>query len=59
MYYCLVNFFCFNYNSVINNCQSGPCQNGGTCYNAVNSYTCSCASGYQGSQSQTGKRMTF
>ena len=30
----------------INECDSNPCQNGATCANEVNKYTCSCAAGY-------------
>ena len=29
-------------------CASSPCQNGGTCIDDVNSYTCLCAPGYSG-----------
>ena len=32
----------------IDECVSNPCQNGGTCKDAVNSYTCQCKPGYQG-----------
>jgi hypothetical protein len=30
------------------NCASGPCQNGGTCNDCLDSYTCSCPTGYTG-----------
>jgi len=36
----------------INECASSPCQNGGTCTDAVNSYTCTCAAGYDGALCQ-------
>ena len=31
-----------------------PCENGGTCNDDVNAYTCSCADGYQGDNCETG-----
>ena len=40
----------------INECSSSPCQNGGTCNDLLNSYTCSCASGYGGAQCEKGMR---
>ena len=38
----------------INECSSGPCQNGGTCNNRVNGYACGCADGYTGTYCETG-----
>ncbi len=38
----------------INECASTPCENGGTCTDAVNSYTCACVDGYSGLQCATG-----
>ena len=32
----------------VNECASGPCQNGGACTDGINSYTCACAAGYNG-----------
>ncbi|XP_033113936.1 fibrillin-2-like, partial [Anneissia japonica] len=32
----------------IDECASGPCQNGGTCLDIVNGYFCNCAAGYTG-----------
>nr|XP_054763104.1 exoglucanase A-like [Lytechinus pictus] len=32
----------------INECSSDPCRNGGTCIDGINSYTCSCRTGYTG-----------
>ena len=29
-------------------CSSDPCQNGGTCTDDVNSYSCACVAGYTG-----------
>ena len=39
----------------IDECLSAPCQNGGSCTDAVNSYTCACAPGYMGPECQTSK----
>ncbi len=41
--------------SDIDECASTPCQNGGTCNDDVNSYTCTCNAGYTGSDCETGK----
>jgi hypothetical protein len=38
----------------IDECVPNPCQNGGTCTDGVNSYTCSCVAGYTGNICQTG-----
>ena len=38
----------------INECDSSPCQNGGTCTDNVNGYTCDCVAGYTGTECQTG-----
>lgn len=35
------------------NCLSGPCQNGGSCTDALGSYTCSCLTGYTGVSCET------
>ena len=32
----------------INECDSGPCQNGATCLDGINNYTCTCSPGYSG-----------
>ena len=39
----------------IDECASGPCQNGGTCVDQVNGYLCQCAPGYADLQCQTGE----
>ena len=31
-----------------NECSSNPCQNGGTCMDAVNAYSCRCRNGFSG-----------
>ena len=38
----------------INECGSNPCENGGTCTDVPNGYTCACQSGYTGDECQTG-----
>ena len=32
----------------VNDCAGNPCQNGAQCVDGVNSYTCTCAAGYEG-----------
>ena len=39
----------------LSECASSPCQNGGTCIDQVNAFTCSCSIQYQGSLCQTCK----
>ena len=41
--------------SEINECDSNPCQNGGTCGDGIASFSCSCPTGYEGDQCQMGK----
>ncbi len=36
-------------------CASTPCENGATCIDALNAYTCTCAPGYEGTFCATGK----
>ena len=43
----------------IDDCAITPCQNGGTCSDGVDSYTCSCAAGYSGRNCQTGQQTNF
>ena len=38
----------------IDECASSPCQNGGTCVDVVNAYTCNCVLGYTGNNCETG-----
>ncbi|XP_053714419.1 cubilin isoform X1 [Synchiropus splendidus] len=40
----------------INECQSNPCQNGGTCTDAVNGFTCACTSQWTGPLCQTAQQ---
>jgi hypothetical protein len=41
--------------SDIDECESQPCDNGGTCTDQVNSYLCVCPTGYTGINCETGK----
>ena len=38
----------------INECDSSPCENGGTCTDGINGYTCTCADGYTDTHCETG-----
>ena len=38
----------------IDDCKPSPCENGGTCTDGVNSYTCECVDGYTGVNCETG-----
>lgn len=38
----------------IDECESTPCQNGGTCVDALDSYTCTCVVGYTGLSCEAG-----
>ena len=40
--------------SDMNKCASSPCQNGATCQNLPNDYSCTCKPGYKGNQCETG-----
>ena len=37
------------------NCALGPCENGGSCIDDVNSYTCNCITGFIGEHCETGE----
>ncbi|XP_068931510.1 protein jagged-1 [Petaurus breviceps papuanus] len=37
----------------INDCESNPCKNGGTCIDGVNSYKCICGDGWEGTYCET------
>ena len=39
----------------IDECSSSPCENGGTCVDGVDVYTCECMAGYTGDQCETSK----
>ena len=38
----------------INECESNPCENGGTCTDMEDGYMCACESGFTGSDCETG-----
>ena len=40
----------------VNECFSGPCNNGGTCINKEAMFHCACRSGFTGNVSRLGKR---
>ena len=51
--YCLcieINFELFYWYTA---CHSSPCQNGATCENSDDSYTCDCPDGYEGTNCET------
>jgi len=39
----------------VDECSSNPCENGGTCTDGVNGFTCSCLAGYTGTTCETSK----
>src|SRR6218665_130726 len=41
--------------TVINYCDSSPCENGGSCESIVNGYICQCQPAYTGDNCQDGK----
>ena len=43
----------------VDDCAGEPCQNGGTCKDGVNDYTCMCAVGYTGENCAVGKNRVF
>lgn len=51
-----INYTCMMLSSSgIDDCQSGPCANGGTCSDLIGSFKCLCPSGYTGETCQIGK----
>ncbi|PNJ55427.1 JAG1 isoform 6, partial [Pongo abelii] len=43
----------------INDCESNPCRNGGTCIDGVNSYKCICSDGWEGAYCETSESATL
>ena len=43
----------------VNECLSFPCENGGSCTDEVNGYSCQCQPGYFGDQCHTGKGILY
>ena len=43
------------FSSDFNDCAGSPCLNGGTCTDGVNSFTCQCLPGYQGTRCEISK----
>ena len=41
----------------INECDSSPCENGCTCADAINGYSCGSIAGYTGTHCETGKQL--
>jgi len=38
----------------VDECSSNPCENGGSCTDLINGYTCACVAGYTGINCETG-----
>ena len=41
--------------SDVDDCVPNPCENGGTCTDGINIFTCACMTGYSGKNCQTSK----
>ena len=41
----------------VNECESSPCKNGGTCIDGVDLYTCQCLAGYSGDDCETSESL--
>ena len=39
----------------IDECESSPCKNNGSCVDGIGSYTCVCSQGYTGEECEIGK----
>ena len=45
--------------SDINECESSPCKNGGTCLNQQAGYSCKCKDGYSGDHCEEGNAYIY
>ena len=45
--------------SEVDECSSNPCENGGTCIDGINEYSCQCVAGYIGANCETGSSCHF
>ena len=46
--------YSYSLNVDIDECSNSPCQNGGSCTDRINAYTCNCVDGYYGTNCETG-----
>ena len=51
----MLQLFLYIFRLDINDCKPSPCQNGGTCIDGVNSYTCKCRKKYAGKHCENSK----
>jgi hypothetical protein len=52
---CVLKLYMLHVCTVIDNCASSPCKNGGFCSNGLNVFACSCLAGYTDSLCGTGE----
>ena len=50
----MISFIIKNLCIDIDECATGPCQNGGSCTDQINDYTCACVDGYDGLNCENG-----
>ena len=54
--YTITNYIMyFKFPEDIDDCAGGPCENGGSCTDAVNDFNCRCVAGYTGKNCSIGK----
>ena len=54
-HYCKIKMMKYLHFTDIDECSSDPCQNGATCVDQIDSYSCICASGYIGTNCDEGR----